>query len=166
MTEQSVEMMVRKNLDKYGLTDWNVQVNNTKRTLGMCCHSIKTIKMSKAFFVSMNPSDVMDTVLHEIAHALVGPGKGHGAEWQAMAVRLGATPRATARGKALPSAIERGAKWVLVTPQGKVIKSWFRKPQPQTFAKVPRQWETDNKEATYGKLRLITVKEYQNEFKM
>ena len=77
-----------------------------------------------------------------------------------MAVRLGATPRATAKGKKLPSAIERGAKWVMVTPRGKVIKSWFRKPAKTTFAKLPYQWERDNKDATYGKLKIITVDEY------
>ena len=123
MTEKSVEMLVREKLDFYGLTHWNVAINNTKRTLGQCCHSIKTIKMSKAFFLHMEYEDILDTVLHEIAHALVGPGHGHGEVWKEMAVRLGATPRATAKGKKLPSAIERGAKWVCICPEGKIVTS-------------------------------------------
>lgn len=160
MTEKSVEMLVREKLDFYGLTHWNVVINDTKRTLGQCCHSIKTIKMSKAFFLHMEKADVLDTILHEIAHALVGPGHGHSAIWQDMAVRIGASPNATAKGKKLPSALERGAKWVLVTPSGKVLQSWFRKPRPTTFAKVPFQWERDNKDATYGKLKIVTADEY------
>jgi hypothetical protein len=160
MTEKSVEMLVREKLDFYKLTDWQVEINNTKRTLGMCCHSSKTIKMSKAFFTHMKYEDIIDTILHEIAHALVGPGHGHGEVWKAMAVRLGCTPSATAKGKHLPSAIERGAKWVMVTPSGKVVKSWFRRPAKTTFAKLPFTWERDNKDATYGKLEIIPIDEY------
>ena len=39
-------------------------------------------------------AEIRDTVLHEIAHALVGPEARHGPEWKAIAKRLGATPRA------------------------------------------------------------------------
>jgi predicted SprT family Zn-dependent metalloprotease len=47
------------------------------------------------YYAEHNPeSAVRDTLLHEIAHALVGPGEGHGPKWQATALRIGATPRA------------------------------------------------------------------------
>ena len=39
---------------------------------------------------------VTDTILHEIAHALAGPGAGHGPAWKATASRLGATPKSCA----------------------------------------------------------------------
>jgi hypothetical protein len=37
---------------------------------------------------------VLDTLLHEIAHALAGHKAGHGPVWKAIAVRIGANPRA------------------------------------------------------------------------
>jgi predicted SprT family Zn-dependent metalloprotease len=35
-----------------------------------------------------------DTILHECAHALIGPDEGHGYNWKRMAIKVGAIPRA------------------------------------------------------------------------
>ena len=46
-------------------------------------------------YASHNPPEkVLDTLLHEIAHALAGPKARHGPVWKAIAKKLGATPRA------------------------------------------------------------------------
>jgi predicted SprT family Zn-dependent metalloprotease len=58
----------------------------------VCRHRQKVIVLSAAF-VTLNTDDVVrDIVLHELAHALVGPGHGHDATWKAKAVELGANP--------------------------------------------------------------------------
>jgi len=50
--------------------------------LGLCVHSIER-----------NPeSDVLDTILHEIAHALLGTGHGHDAIWKAKCLEVDANP--------------------------------------------------------------------------
>ena len=36
--------------------------------------------------------EVYDTLLHEIAHALAGPGAGHGPVWKAICIKIGAKP--------------------------------------------------------------------------
>ena len=40
------------------------------------------------------PSNVLDTLRHEIAHAIAGSEAKHGPAWKVVAIRLGATPRA------------------------------------------------------------------------
>ena len=47
-----------------------------------------------AYFVARNSvEEIRDTLLHEIAHALVGPGHGHDAVWEARCLEVGAIPR-------------------------------------------------------------------------
>ncbi len=54
-------------------------------------------------------AEIQATLLHEIAHALVGPGKAHGREWQAAARQIGAPVQATN-----PDANMSEPRWVLV----------------------------------------------------
>ena len=51
-----------------------------------------------------DPDEVRDTILHEIAHALVGPGHGHDAVWKAKCVEVGAKPEAAAATPTCPRA--------------------------------------------------------------
>lgn len=57
---------------------------------------------------------VRDTVLHEVAHALVGPGKGHGDEWKAKCVEVGAAPKRLKNGAKgeQPPINRQTPKWV------------------------------------------------------
>lgn len=48
--------------------------------------------MSSFFVVANDRDEVLDTLLHEIAHALAGPLAGHGPVWKAACVRVGARP--------------------------------------------------------------------------
>lgn len=75
------------------LSDWRVTFSRrSRRTLGLCRHRHKVIQLSAPFVRLNDEADVLDVILHEVAHALVGPGKGHGEAWQAMARRVGANP--------------------------------------------------------------------------
>jgi predicted SprT family Zn-dependent metalloprotease len=79
-------------LRDHGLRDWSFAFNRSKRQMGCCRYGPKVIELSR-HFVERNDLDlVRDTLLHEIAHALVGLGHGHDAVWKAMCLRVGAKP--------------------------------------------------------------------------
>ncbi|MCU0706023.1 MAG: SprT-like domain-containing protein [Fimbriiglobus sp.] len=79
---------------EHRLAGWTFGLAGSKRRLGVCKYRRKRIEISE-FYATHNPdAAVLDTLLHEIAHALAGPAAKHGPVWQAVAVRIGATPRA------------------------------------------------------------------------
>jgi hypothetical protein len=60
----------------------------------VCKYRTKRIEISKYYAQHSPRESILDTLLHEIAHALAGPKAGHGPSWKAIAVRIGANPRA------------------------------------------------------------------------
>lgn len=78
---------------QHGLDGWTFALSSTRRRLGVCKYRLKRIEVAE-FYARNNPEEsVLDTLLHEVAHALAGPSAKHGPKWKAVAVRLGATPR-------------------------------------------------------------------------
>ncbi len=86
----------RELMDRYGLRDWSIDFNSTRRQLGACEWATKRILISRMHAVQKPPELVTDVILHEIAHALAGPGAGHGPAWKSIAVRIGARPKSCA----------------------------------------------------------------------
>jgi len=91
-----------KLMDQHGLTAlrWSFRFDGAQKRLGLCTYRSRTISLGEAFASAAEESDVRDTVLHEIAHALVGPGHGHGPVWKKKAHELGCTPKSTGRNAA------------------------------------------------------------------
>ena len=74
---------------EHGLASWRLEFDRAKRRAGICRYDRATIGLSAPLTRLHSESEVRDTVLHEIAHALAGPGAGHGPRWQAIARRIG-----------------------------------------------------------------------------
>ncbi len=92
--EEQVRLVARFLMDEYALNDWNLTFRKMTRTLGQCSHRKKRIQLS-TYFISCKPLNrILNTILHEIAHALLPYEAGHGKTWRAMAERIGAIPRA------------------------------------------------------------------------
>lgn len=84
--------LARDLMEEHGLEHWDLQFDRARQRFGRCVYDTYTIQLS-APLVSLNEEHhVRDTILHEIAHALMGPGYGHGPEWRRMARRIGAPP--------------------------------------------------------------------------
>ena len=78
---------------EHGLAGWSFDYDRARRRKGSCTHRKKLITLSEPF-VLLNDNDAIRlTILHEIAHALVGPGHGHDAVWKAKCLEVGAQPR-------------------------------------------------------------------------
>jgi predicted SprT family Zn-dependent metalloprotease len=76
----------------YGLAGWSFAFNRRKTEMGLCLYATRAIELS-LHFVQMNPEEIIrDTLLHEIAHALVGPGHGHDEVWKQKCLEVGARP--------------------------------------------------------------------------
>lgn len=72
---------------------WSFTFDNAERRMGVCKYGPKRISISRHYTEHASEFQVLDTILHEIAHALT-PGAKHGLAWKAVASRLGATPKA------------------------------------------------------------------------
>jgi predicted SprT family Zn-dependent metalloprotease len=83
-----IEEIARDLMDSYHLTDWTLKINRAKTIGGICDHEAKTIYISKNLELHPVPF-IENIVLHEIAHAMVGPGHGHSNFWREIAISIG-----------------------------------------------------------------------------
>ena len=89
-----VAEMARRLMDEHGLTGWTLAFVEATKRLGTCNYSHRVIRIGRSHALDGSEAQIRNTVLHEIAHAIAGPGAGHGPLWKATARRIGATPRA------------------------------------------------------------------------
>lgn len=90
MDRNKASEFARNELNKYGLIDWKVKVKvDPKQSfLGLCIYKDKSIIIN-AHHVDIHPEEeVIDTIKHEIAHALT-PGHQHDDVWSSKAIELG-----------------------------------------------------------------------------
>lgn len=83
------------------LLDYQLRFNQTKRTMGSCYYNKKQIFIS-AHILKSNPISIqIETLKHEIAHAIAHTlgERAHGKIWQHWAVELGTSPDATYKEK-------------------------------------------------------------------
>jgi predicted SprT family Zn-dependent metalloprotease len=76
-------------LAEHGLDGWTFGFDHAKLRGGACHYRRKLVSMAVGFAQAASDAEVEDTLLHEIAHALVGPAHGHDAVWKAKARELG-----------------------------------------------------------------------------
>jgi len=78
-------------MQQYGLVaeGWRMAFNDSTRCFGVCEYRRKVIFLSKPLTLVVRDEKVKDTILHEIAHGLVGPGYAHGPVWKEKAIAIG-----------------------------------------------------------------------------
>ena len=79
----------RELMQLHGLQGWNFKFDHARRRAGQCDFTNQTISLSRHYARLANDEHIRDTILHEIAHALVGPSHGHNNIWRSMAMKLG-----------------------------------------------------------------------------
>ena len=88
------ESLARSLMREHGLTPrWKFSFDRAIRRFG-CCNERKRLITLSARLTELNSEyEVRDTILHEIAHALVGVRAGHGRKWRRMASIIGCNAR-------------------------------------------------------------------------
>ena len=76
-------------MSRHGLTGWSFQFEDASKQAGVCVFGLKVIGLSRLYCLHATDRQVRDTILHEIAHALVGPKHNHDAAWKAVARSIG-----------------------------------------------------------------------------
>jgi predicted SprT family Zn-dependent metalloprotease len=94
MTLHETEALAWSHMLAHGLPQkgWKFDFQYRLNHLGTCFYFNKTIKLSVSYVLLNDEPEILDTILHEIAHALLPPKEGHGKRWKAMCVKLGCNP--------------------------------------------------------------------------
>jgi len=102
---------------------WSFAFDRATRRAGLCDFGRKRISVSRHLAERFDDDTIHQTLLHEVAHALAGPGMGHGPVWRRIARDLGYVGGTTHDG---PIADDR-ARWRGSCPNGHEFVR-FRRP--------------------------------------
>lgn len=86
---EEVSTLARELMEKYHVQDMKFGFTYSNRFWGRCSYDKISLQLNHALRSSME--DIKNTLLHEIAHAILGPGHGHRIEWQLKAKEMGVT---------------------------------------------------------------------------
>jgi predicted SprT family Zn-dependent metalloprotease len=129
MDLKELKTCTNREMSKHGLNGWSFGLAATKRRLGVCKYRTKRIEISEYYALNSPPETVLDTLLHEIAHAIAGPGTHHGPIWKAVAIRLGATPRACENSH---QPVVKPGDWQASCPNCEKVFHRYRRPRSLT----------------------------------
>ena len=88
MTPAEASRITCQLFHEHGLTGWGLKYGNAKRTAGSCDYRHKLITLSKYLMAQRPYEDTLNTITHEIAHALTR-GHNHDRVWAAKHRELG-----------------------------------------------------------------------------
>lgn len=89
----NAQLLARKLMDHHGLESIPFRFDRSNRRLG-CCHwrnvnNVSYISLSRSITLLNDEEVIRNTILHEIAHALVGYGNNHNKKWRLKALEIG-----------------------------------------------------------------------------
>ena len=120
---------------EHGVPDWRVVVTRARRQAGVCRYGRREIGLSGPITLLHDEGEVRDTILHEIAHALVGPEHGHDTVWRRKALAIGCSGERCSDGPQVPGA------WVGTCPAGHRTERHRRPVRVITCARCSRSFD-------------------------
>lgn len=124
MNTTNAASLARTLMNEHGFGHWTFEFDRAKRRAGLCRHRLQIISLSHHYVVNNNAEDVKDTILHEIAHAIAGPGHGHSRYWKSICIRIGAKPERLCSNAIMPK-----GQWQAHCP--KCQKEFYRHRKPK-----------------------------------
>ncbi|ABL83305.1 MULTISPECIES: SprT family zinc-dependent metalloprotease [unclassified Nocardioides] len=140
MDLEAARRLGRELLDQHGLTTWTLVLDRAKQRAGVCRHARREIGLSAPLTTLHPEPEVRDTILHEIAHALVGPRRGHDEVWRAAALRIGCSGQRCTDPQ-LPGV---AGDWVGTCPAGHRITRHRRPSRPGSCATCSPGFSADH----------------------
>jgi hypothetical protein len=148
MKLQLAETMAKDLMGFYGLGDWNFTFDNAVRRLGLTRFSTKTISLSApCTTVAVNPAQVLNTILHEIAHALVGVTHGHDDTWRLQAISIGCDGQRCTEADPIP-----GKYAIKCLACNTSIGNYMRRPKAD---KLAFKWHSKCGRSAKGQLQVV-----------
>jgi predicted SprT family Zn-dependent metalloprotease len=89
----SIAHRARVLLATHHLPQWSFQFDNATKRAGSCQYATQVISLSYEFAKRAPEGEITDTLLHEIAHALVGKAHQHDEVWRVKALAIGGSGR-------------------------------------------------------------------------
>lgn len=86
-----IQTFAKLKFEDHGLFDWKFGFDKATSRAGCCHHRRKLITVTKCFVTntSIDMKEIQNTILHEIAHAIVGKSHNHDAIWRQKAIKIG-----------------------------------------------------------------------------
>lgn len=113
---------------------WTFDFDHARRRAGLCNYTHKRITVSRHLATLFEDDDIHQVLLHEVAHAIAGPGTGHGPKWKAVAAELGYEGGTTHDG---PTA-DHLAPWIGTCPSGHTYYRHRQPKRPQSCGRCAR----------------------------
>lgn len=113
---------------EHGLTGWRLVFDRARTRAGVCRFNRREIGLSRVLTELHSADLVRGTVLHEIAHALVGARHGHDAVWRVTALAIGGDGQV----RISTSAPRPPAPWVGTCARGHAVTRHRRPVRPSS----------------------------------
>ncbi len=145
-------------LEEHGLAvaGWTGGLDGAVQRFGVCRPGRRQITVSRHLAAINSEEEVLNTVLHEIAHALAfiehGRQCGHDHRWRAIATRIGARPRRCFSGGETNTVT--GSYYLVHRDTGEVFRTYYRRPR---VTDLTNRWIRGRKAETAGKLVVVSA---------
>jgi len=127
------EALIRLHLDE----TWTFGFDNARTRAGLCDYDRRRITVSRLLAARYEDDEIHQVLLHEVAHAIAGPGAGHGPRWKAIARELGYEGKRL-HGGAIADEL---APWVGRCPGGHVHYRYRRPTRVVSCARCSRRFD-------------------------
>lgn len=89
---KDAEKLIQEKMELHELTKngWTYKISSKMVTCaGKCSYKKNTLTFAKNFCTNVEESELINTILHEIAHAIVGPKTNHNETWRKLHIKMG-----------------------------------------------------------------------------
>ena len=152
-----VKEFALQKMEEWGLIEegWSfVWDTRAVRRYGQCRYRKREIGITKVLANLNTIEETKDVVLHEIAHALTGPGHGHDWVWKQKCVLVGARPERCYTSEHNGGSVKttKGKYKLINKDTGEVYRYYYRRPKIKDWS---TRWMRGKKAQTFGKLQVV-----------